>query len=753
VSVADDEQGLLWRVALSDETLVRDENSSDLDARRRIADALVQKADALVELKRPEDALVCSELALARFDADPETVSVEQAAWVMRTRVVSLRRLERLAECVDASDQLIQRFGGEQPPEVRRHVAAAGLVKVSALIKAGEPVDAEAAADWVIGEFSSDPLQGPKRVDSVGSALLLKGVAIRDQGRPVVAIEAFDDLVRRLDVSPASNARLLAARGLNEKAKILRSEERFDEAAEVSDAVVTRFGDEEDPGLSGQVSVALAGGAESLRRSGHLTEAVLLYDRLIPRLDRQARTGDQTSTMAILYLKAMGLQQLGRLDAAIETCDEILARSKGDDRPKTQQRVVSTLWDQSRWLNEAGRADEQHEVLQTLISTFRDVPEPKVRQIVATAMFNDAVLLRDRGEVSDAIALWDELEDHFGTDPALRLVVIKGQIGKFESLLTKRQSIDEVLAGSETLLAESEQINALGTPAVIAGLLGVRRDYFRLAKQADRVLATNQEIIDRFGDAAEPDLRVTVNYAIGIQIRWLLRSGRVDAAISESERLLNRFDQTPDLDLAARLLKCAHDLTSSPGRSKRDAIILRGAVIATATVEQATSAVVPRRLWPPAPHTQLTQVLAGQQRASAQALKITRHLSDHYRDDPDGWVPAAARFATGTALWGVGRPIQAFRTGLSAVSARHLRAPAFQLPGEGPGNDGPNFSGKSAPLGFLRTKAIEGLGDHDRTIASYDAFINTFSTNTSPFTKWLVKVTQDERRKALTKQS
>lgn len=747
--VDDEAQELLSRVARSDETLMRDQGFSDLDARQRVADALAQKAHALVELKQPGDALVCSGTALALFDADDGAATAEQIAWAMRTRARSLRGLERLSECIEASDRLVARFGGEQPPEVRRHVGSAGLLKVSALIKVGEPVDAEAAADWVLSEFSFDPVQGPKQVDVVGAALLLKALAIRDQARPVVALEVLDDLVRRADVSPGSNARLLAARALNEKASILRSEERFDEAGELCGEMVGRFGGEEDPQMFRQVSVAMAGQAESLRRSGQLSQAVSLYDGLVTRLDEQDRTGDQTAMMAVLYLKATGLQQLGQLDAATDTCDAILARGEGDDRPKTQHRLVTTLWDKSRWLNKAGRADEQHEVLQKLIAAFQDVPELKVRQIIATAMFNDAVLLRDRGQVSEAIGLWDELDDHFGTDLTLRLVVIKGQIGKFESLLAQRQRIDEILAGSQRLLAECEHIDAPGTAAVIAGLLAVRRGCFRLAGRAVDVLAINQEIIDRFGHATEPDLREMVNFAMRNKVRWLVRTRQIEDAISASGRLLDRFESAPDLDLAAQLLGCAHDLTSSPGRNKRDAIILRGAVIATATVGRVTAAMLPRRLWPQIPDTQLSQLLGGQQRASAQALKITRRLTDHYRDDPEGWVPAATRLAMGPALWGVGRPIEAIRTGLGAVSAQHLRTPAFELPGESPLSNGPNLSGRSAQLGYLRTQAVKGLGDHDRTIASYDAFINTFSASTSPFTKWLVKSAQDERRKAL----
>ncbi len=620
---------------------------------------------------------------------------------------------------------------------------------MSALIKAGEPVEAETAADWLIRKFAADPLQGPKQMDVVGSALLLKAVSIRTQARPGAAIEVLDDLVRRSDVSPASNSRLLTAQALVAKAKILGSEERFDEAVELFDQVVGRFGDETDSRLFRQVTLAIAGQTENLRRSGHVTQAVELYDGLIARLDEQDETGDQTSMLAVLYLKAAGLQQLGQLDAAIETCDLIIARGRGDNRPKTQLRLASTLWDESRWLSEAGRTDEQHQVLQSLIKEFRDGPEPKVRQTAATAMYNDAILLRNRGQVNDAIGLWDELNDHFGTDPTLRLLVIKGQTAKLESLLGQREHIEDVLAESQKLLAECAQIDAPGTPAVIAGLLSVRRGYFRLTGQAEEVLAINREIIERFGDATEPDLRKIVNYAMRNQIRWLLRTGRVDDAISASDRLLDRFQSTPDVHLASQLLSCAHDLTSSPGRSKRDAMILRGAVVATATIRQATATVVPRRFWPPVPDTQLNELLVGQQRASTQALKIARSLVNHYEDNPDDWVPAAARLAMGPALWGVGRPIQGFRTGLSAVSAQHLLAPAFQLPGEGPVTDGPSLSGRSPALGFLRTRAVKGLGDPDRTITAYDAFIDTFSATTSPFTKWLVKTVQDERRKAL----
>jgi tetratricopeptide (TPR) repeat protein len=289
-------------MAASDEVVAREGGSSDPGARRRVAAALVEKADALVDLRRSAEALPCAEEALALFDA-----GAEQTASAMRIQAISLLRLTRLEESVAAADRLIERFDGDQPAEVRRRIAGASMAKIAALSKAGRHVEAEAAADQLIEGFAADPVHGPQRANAIVTGLLLKVLAVRDQGRLDAAVDVADELVRRFGGSPQTSVRVVVARGWNDKADTLIRLVRFDQALEVQRSVVARLGAEDDRKLRGQAAAALFGQSVALRRSGRTAEAVAIYDELLAR-PRAGRLADEVVALGDVRGPAGGIR-------------------------------------------------------------------------------------------------------------------------------------------------------------------------------------------------------------------------------------------------------------------------------------------------------------------------------------------------------------------------------------------------------------------------------------------------------------
>ncbi len=153
-------------IADLDAVVARDQGSVDIEARLRVAEALVGKGDALVGLGRYDEAVVYYECVVEQFDEADDPDIGKQVRIALAKKASVLLRLDRLDEAHAAYDELCARASKTPNPELSLARAQAMIAK--ALGQAGHHEEAIVAADAVLRRFADDPPEG--RVESSATA-------------------------------------------------------------------------------------------------------------------------------------------------------------------------------------------------------------------------------------------------------------------------------------------------------------------------------------------------------------------------------------------------------------------------------------------------------------------------------------------------------------------------------------------------------------------------------------------------------
>jgi tetratricopeptide (TPR) repeat protein len=181
--------------------------------------------------------------------------------------------------------------------------------------------------------------------------------------------------------------------------------------------------------------------------------------------------------------------------------------------------------------------------------------------------YQDALKLYDSGEYEDALAVWDELADSFQDAPpeaapwlAFNADVAAGlALRRLERAPEARERCREVV---ERLSSE----DAYEARDLVARALRIARDSASDVGDHRVAISLDDELLDRFWDAKESELRLRAAWALSDKVWHLMRIGRIDEAIHAGDRLAARFstERNTDavLEMGAPLLRIARTLVN-----------------------------------------------------------------------------------------------------------------------------------------------------------------------------------------------
>ncbi|HEY6341786.1 MAG TPA: tetratricopeptide repeat protein [Bryobacteraceae bacterium] len=313
------------------EELVR---AGRLDLREDVATALMNKGNALADLKRLQEAVACYDRAiemreeLARAGRSDLR---EDVATALMNKGVALRDLKRLEEAVACHNRAIEGYeelvrAGRL--DLRENVATALMNKGNALADLKRLQEAVACYDRAL-EIREE-LARAGRLDlreDVATALMNKGVALRALKRLEEAvacyervIEGYEELVRagRLDL------REDVAAALMNEGNALAGLKQFGEAVACYERAIEGYEELVRAGrldLRENVATAVMNRGNALRGLERLEEAVACYDRAIEcheELVRAGRLDLREDVATALENKHILVEQRGDLEQALE---------------------------------------------------------------------------------------------------------------------------------------------------------------------------------------------------------------------------------------------------------------------------------------------------------------------------------------------------------------------------------------------------------------------------------------------------
>jgi tetratricopeptide (TPR) repeat protein len=349
MSDVDDAQALLERarafgstgrygdaVAGFDQLIARFGDSADPEVDWVVAEALFAKGLSLTQVERDEQATQVFEQMAARYRNRPGFEGHLSRALVQQAS--TLNRLDRLEDALVVYDEVLSTFSDAMEPPLAMGVAFAYLGKAGVQRRLDRLDDALETYDDLVIRFSDSPF--PVLRQRVDLALSEKVFVLLIHGRYDEGIVVANAAVERLGQAGDSDALAIAVLNLG---GALANEQRFDEAIDVYDLLIDQLADAELPVLRGRRILAISNKVDALVALEREDEAAELHNEMLERYgievpaafaDAAARNqydeGAKAVVATMLLKQALALADLDRTQQARVAVDDLIDRFGGE---------------------------------------------------------------------------------------------------------------------------------------------------------------------------------------------------------------------------------------------------------------------------------------------------------------------------------------------------------------------------------------------------------------------------------------
>ena len=188
---------------------------------------------------------------------DPESSQVPGAftAWVLNRKADAHKKLSDMASAVLAYEEVVERFGASEDPNLQWRVATALTDKGDAFRQLDDPASAVLAYEEVVERFGASEDSVLRQL--VVTALDFKGDAFRQLGDMASAVLAYEEVVERFGASEDPDLQKWVATALTDKGHAFQQLDDPASAVSAYEEVVERFGASEDINLRLLVATAL----------------------------------------------------------------------------------------------------------------------------------------------------------------------------------------------------------------------------------------------------------------------------------------------------------------------------------------------------------------------------------------------------------------------------------------------------------------------------------------------------------------
>jgi len=423
-------------------------------------------------------------------------------------------------------DRLLERFGNAQNPYVRYILAMALVNRAVQLGQSGKLQEAARAHAEVVTRFLDAP--EPEIRAQVASALLYGGATHDLLGHPEDELRHYDRLIALCGNDPDPVVRRHVAMALYGKAAAAGRLGRHDEALLVSDELMKRFGDDADP----EIRKAIAQAEENQRRFADVMMATEAHQATLAELVERGNVAELSAfadailvdcsdpTHAVLgelvskamLAPAVALARLGRLDEASRALGAVIERVAGRRAPAMETLLANFLWDLAGRLMDQKRFRECIELCDRLLARSPDVANADIDVAVAAVLCYKAESLAGLGQKEAAVETSADALRRFSAarEPRLRVLVAQALFYR-GFLLSELDRTDEAIAAFTEVssrFGDDPQTELLRR--LIFNALVHKRAVLGLQRRLPEVVAVSEELIERFRDAAEPDIRLDV---------------------------------------------------------------------------------------------------------------------------------------------------------------------------------------------------------------------------------------------------
>ena len=377
---------------------------------------------------------------------------------------------------------------------------------------------------------------------AAGKALFDKAVVLSTQNRADEALTVFDEVVSRCGESDAPALLELVAKALVGKEVVLGRLDRTEEALANCDEIVRRFGESETSALLDQVARALVDKGLALRELNRPEEALAAFEEVVRRFGKSKAPNLCEPIAMALVAKGVTLIGLTRLDEALAAYDEVVCRFGESDVPALFESVAVALVNKGSTLIGLNRLEEALAACDDVVRRFGESDVRALLEQVAQALVDKGVALGRLNRLNESLTASDEVVRRFGKSdaPALLEQVAQALVNKGVKLNALNRAEEAFAAWDEVVhrFGESDAHTVCGL--VVQALVNKGISLGALNRLGEALTAYD-DALDRFETCEPPAALGLVAVALVNKGSALDAMNRPEEALAAYEEVVRRF--------------------------------------------------------------------------------------------------------------------------------------------------------------------------------------------------------------------
>ncbi len=523
------------------------------------------------------EAIAVYDEVIARFGKVTEIQVRKYVAEAMVNQGQVLESLGGKQEAVEVYDEMIRRFGEAGEPALREQVGRALLKREILGAAPTQPMAPEPVVPEPVTHQPAVPEEG-KTLGTLGQkqeklspgeyatetdlpheaaqALMAKGIAL---GTAQEALEVFDEVISRFGTATAVEVTEQVAEAMVHKAASLGTLGLTKDAIAVCDEVISRFGQAEQTVLREKVVEAISKkealeaiiheftGEQEKREAQELAERRKAEDRAT---QEASAAEEKRKAQEQAEREAQGKRQAE--EQAVKKAEE-KRKAEEETEKEAQNREPRELIDKGVAL---GSTEMAIAVYDEVVSRFQEVTELEVRELVADALCKKGLTLGALGRMKDAIEACDEVMARFGeaSDFSLKVQVsgalvtkevALASLGHMEAVVEVCDEVMERFGEDSHEELQKQVIETLSNKAVALKSLG----------RMEEVIQVCDEVMARFGSASHSAMREKVAGALFHKWMAFRMLGQMENELEVCDVIINRYQEAEELPLQEQVVR------------------------------------------------------------------------------------------------------------------------------------------------------------------------------------------------------
>ena len=540
-------------IAVYDELIARFGNVTEMQERKYVAEAMVNQGEVLETLGGKQEAIEVYDAIIRNFGESTEPALREQVG----RAVLKLETLGALP-----TQQVAPEPPVPAPPEpAAPPVVPEPVVPEQAPPDPGpsEPVSHEPVEEGetlgTLGEKQEPLSPGEYATETdlpheAASALVAKGVAL---GTPQEAIEVYDEVISRFGTTTEPEVSGVVAEAMVHKVVALGTLGLTKDAIVVCDEVISRFGAAQQSLLREQVAEAVAK-KEALEVIGRELEEGQDKREVQELAEKEAQEAEE-KRRAQEQAEKEGEEKRKAEEQAEKEAQEAEEKRKAQEQAEkeAQRREPRELIEKGVAL---GSTDEAIAVYDDVVLRFEEVTALEVRELVADALIKKGLTLGAMDRMEDTIDVCDELVKRLGEAVDISL---KTQIGR--ALVTKEVALaslgrmEAVIEVCDEVMDRFGEVSQEGLQEHVIETLSNKAVALKSLGRMEEVIQVCDEVMDRFGEAGQAAIREKVAGALFNKWVALGTLGQTEGVIEVCDDVIHRYQEAQELSLQEQVVR------------------------------------------------------------------------------------------------------------------------------------------------------------------------------------------------------